>query len=154
MGYAIRTRRYRLMRVWVRLASSWCAFEQEIMHPGKSDVVLTALNLTDAADMWSGSASTKPRHRPQSTGTTSSAPNSVISGTHPFTMYQTPTRKCRSLSLPLHSPSRYPSTTDDHGADDSVENVAESVNVVAEPAMREVVAKLSAQLHAGWRALS
>lgn len=42
----------------------------------------------------------------------------------------------------------------DHGEDDSVENVAESVNLVAEPAMKDVVAKLSTQLHAGWRALA
>ena len=46
-----------------------------------------------------------------------------------------------------------PTIADDHGAEDSVENVAESINKVARPGMREVVANLSAQLHAGWRAL-
>jgi hypothetical protein len=35
---------------------------------------------------------------------------------------------------------------------DSVENVAESINRVAEPALAATVAQLSAQLRAGWRA--
>jgi iduronate 2-sulfatase len=39
----------------------------------------------------------------------------------------------------------------DHTAADTVANVAESVNVVAEPQLAAVVKQLSAQLHAGWR---
>ena len=41
----------------------------------------------------------------------------------------------------------------DHGLDDSVENAAESVNVVALPGTAAVVKELSAMLHAGWRGL-
>ena len=41
----------------------------------------------------------------------------------------------------------------DHTADDTVENVAESLNVVALPANAAVVKGLSAMLHAGWRGL-
>ena len=40
----------------------------------------------------------------------------------------------------------------DHGEQDSVENAAESVNVVAVPANVAIVKQLSATLHAGWRA--
>ena len=40
----------------------------------------------------------------------------------------------------------------DHTESDTDSNVAESVNVVAEPQFAPTVAKLSAQLHAGWRA--
>ena len=36
-------------------------------------------------------------------------------------------------------------------AQDTVANVAEAVNLVARPSMTAIVAKLSAQLHAGWR---
>jgi iduronate 2-sulfatase len=40
----------------------------------------------------------------------------------------------------------------DHTEGDTVENVAESVNVVADPALADTVAQLSKQLRAGWRA--
>ena len=40
----------------------------------------------------------------------------------------------------------------DHTTADTVENVAESANVVADPALASTVAALSKQLHAGWRA--
>ena len=39
----------------------------------------------------------------------------------------------------------------DHTAVDTVENVAESVNVVADPALASTVKQLSTMLHAGWR---
>ena len=39
----------------------------------------------------------------------------------------------------------------DHGIVDSVENVAESVNAVADPQFKATVAQLSKQLRAGWR---
>ena len=42
----------------------------------------------------------------------------------------------------------------DHTPADSVDNAAESVNVVADPALRSTVAQLSSQLHAGWRAVA
>ena len=40
----------------------------------------------------------------------------------------------------------------DHTMEDIVENVAESVNVVAQPMLASTVARLSARLRAGWRA--
>jgi hypothetical protein len=40
----------------------------------------------------------------------------------------------------------------DHTPEDTVENVAESVNLAEEPAYATVVAALSRQLRAGWRA--
>ena len=66
--------------------------------------------------------------------------------------------------LPLNSPMMKPCLSEyanclqklgtelyDHTADDTVANIAESVNVVAEPNLHDTVAALSAQLHAGWR---
>lgn len=41
----------------------------------------------------------------------------------------------------------------DHTVDDTVENVAESANVVAKPDFAVEVKRLSAMLHAGWRAI-
>ena len=40
----------------------------------------------------------------------------------------------------------------DHGMGDSVENSAESANVVADPANANAVSALSKMLHDGWRA--
>jgi hypothetical protein len=40
----------------------------------------------------------------------------------------------------------------DHTAEDTVENVAESVNLAADPAHAQTVAELHKQLVAGWRA--
>lgn len=40
----------------------------------------------------------------------------------------------------------------DHTVDDTVENVAESINLAADPNHQDVVKTLSAQLKAGWRA--
>jgi len=42
----------------------------------------------------------------------------------------------------------------DHSVADTVENVAESVNRVADPALQDKVAALSRQLHAGWQGRS
>merc|ERR1712070_1167180 len=39
----------------------------------------------------------------------------------------------------------------DHTEDDTVENFAESVNVVGETKLAEIVKSLSHRLHAGWR---
>ena len=41
--------------------------------------------------------------------------------------------------------------TRDHTTEDTVENVAESRNLVSDPTLQKVVANLSAQLHSGWR---
>ena len=41
----------------------------------------------------------------------------------------------------------------DHTAEDTVENVAESANVVTDPANAATVQQLSAMLHKGWRGL-
>ena len=49
------------------------------------------------------------------------------------------------------NPANYSHDPDSRG-EDTVENIAESVNVVAEPAFASTVAALSKQLHAGWRA--
>jgi len=41
----------------------------------------------------------------------------------------------------------------DHTATDSVDNVAESINLATDPAHQNTVAHLSAMLKAGWRAV-
>jgi hypothetical protein len=40
----------------------------------------------------------------------------------------------------------------DHTTEDSVENVAESINLVAQAGYATVVSQLAQQLHDGWRA--